>query len=330
MKNISYLLVITIISFIACSSTTKKGNDNEAQAEIKILRFDKDIYNYLQNPNVETESQLKDRYPLLLPAFGRVTMNNSDPETFFLSLREYFSHPALMGIYKDALSTFDNLSPYEQELTLVNQRVSEHLTGKQLPQFAMHVSGFRENVIILNNLISISADKYLGSNYAAYKEFFQPYERQQMQPQFIVKDYTKAWLMSDIIKTETENQTLLSAMIDEGKILYALSILLPETTKDDLMGYTSAQSAWCKENEKETWKQIVKQNYLFSTDYMLINRIIDEAQATIDISEKSPGRLGCWIGWQIIEKYAKRKDISLQEIINTDAQTILKDSKYNP
>ena len=124
--------------------------------------------------------------------------------------------------------------------------------------------------------------------------------------------------------------TLLSAMINEGKILYALSVLLPQKDRDDLIGYTTTQSAWCKENEKEIWKSIVKQNYLFSTDNMVITRFINDAAYTAPISQLAPGRVGCWIGWQIVEKYAKRKGVSLQEAVNTDAQVILKESKYNP
>lgn len=98
-------------------------------------------------------------------------MDNSDQSTFFTSLREYFSHDMLDKIYQDALATFSDVSEYEKELSSANILVSEYFSGKSLPELAMHVSGFRENVIILNNLISISIDKYLGDNYQAYSDF---------------------------------------------------------------------------------------------------------------------------------------------------------------
>lgn len=193
----------------------------------------------------------------------------------------------------------------------------------------MHVSGFRANVIIVNNLISLSIDKYLGSDYPAYQSFFQPYERLQMQPEDIVKDYIKAWLISDIIKP-ADHETLLSAMIDEGKILYALSILLPGEDTDNLIGYTSQQSAWCKNNEKDIWQKIVKENYLYSTDHMLITRLTNDAASTTVVSPQSPGRVGAWIGWQIVNQYANKKGFLLEDILSMDAQTILKGAKYNP
>lgn len=331
MKNIGYLLIFIITAFIGCSGTTAKENkDIPQKKKISIIRFDKDIYNYIQQPESQKEKVLKDKYPVLLPAFGRIAMDNSDPESFFPTLQEYFSHNMLRQIYQDALSTFADVTSYEEMLATTNGLIAEHLNGRELPQLAMHVSGFKENVIILNNLISISIDKYLGENYKAYQEFFQSFERQQMQPQYIVRDYVKAWLMSDVIKMGMDEQTLLSAMVYEGKVLYALSLLLPELSPENTIGYTSGQMNWCKENEKDMWQKIVKQNYLFSTDHMTVTRFINDALYTTLISQDSPGRTGSWVGWQIIKQYAKKKGASLEEIIGMDAQTILKEAKYNP
>lgn len=331
MKNITCLLAFTILSLIGCSGTVRSDNNPAGNGKISIIRFDKDIYNYLQNPETEKENILKEKYPLLLSAFGRIAMEDSNQKTFFPTLREYFSHPMLMQIYKDALSTFEDVTIYEKELSSASDIVTQHLSGKKLPQFTMHVSGFKENVIIVNNLISISIDKYLGSNYSAYQEFFQPYERQQMETKYIARDYLKAWLISDIIKTNTtDKENLLSAMITEGKILYALSILLPEYKIEDVIGYTASQTSWCKQNEKNIWLKIVKQDYLYSSDHMLITRLINDAPNTSLISQDAPGRVGCWIGLQIVSQFAKKKNASLEDIIEADIETIFKDSKYNP
>ncbi len=329
MRNIVYALAFIIISFIGCSGTTVKKDHNQEKT-IYIKRFDKDIYDYLKQPEVSKETILKEKYPVLLPAFGRIAMDNTDQSTFFISLREYFSHTMLNKIYQDALTTFSDVSGYEKELSSANTLVSEHFLGKSLPELAMHVSGFRENVIILNNLISISIDKYLGDDYQGYLDFFQPFERQQMQSKYIVRDYIKAWLMSDIIKDDTNEQSLLSSMIYEGKVLYALSQLLPDRSANDIIGYTPQQLAWCTSNEKNIWQKLVKENYLFSTDHMVITRLINDAPYTSLIAQESPGRIGAWAGWQIVNKYAQKKNASLEEIIATDAQTILKEAKYNP
>lgn len=330
MKNIIYLLSFIIVSCIGCSGTVKSDVKKDGDNTIHIKRFDKQIYNYLSQPTTEKEQYLRNEYPALLPAFGRIAMDNTDPANFFPSLKEYFAHPALMQIYKDALSTFENIELYEEKLSEAEAMITHYMNGRKLPQLAMHVSGFKENVIVVNDMISISIDKYLGSNYPAYHDFFKPYELQQMQPDNIVRDYLKAWLMSDIVKQSMEDQTLLSAIVNEGKILYALSLLLPESEPNNLIGYTQEQVKWSMSNEKNIWQKIVKQNYLFSKDQIEINRFVNDAPYTQPISIDSPGRTGSWIGWEIVKRYAEKKGASLMEVINADAQTILKDSKYNP
>lgn len=328
MKNIIYVCLLLIMAVAACSGTTKESKKDEQKITIK--RFDKDVYSYLQQPDSSTEQFLINEYPTLLPAFGRIAMDDSDPTTIFPSMRNYFSNDVLLKIYKDALLEFNDVSAYEDELNVANNLVSQYFAGQSLPELAMHVSGFRENVIILNNLISISIDKYLGSNYSEYSEFFRPYERQQMQSKYVVRDYLKAWLMSDIVLNRDKDQSLIDAMIEEGKILYALSNILPEYSSEDIIGYTPQQLQWCTDNEKLIWKKIVKQNYLFSKDNMLITRFINEAPNTILVSPEAPGRVGSWIGWQIVKKYASKKNIPVSELINIDAQTILKEAKFNP
>jgi hypothetical protein len=331
MKNITCLLGFIILSFISCSGTIKSDNNHHSeQGKIAIIRFDKDIYSYIQQPDSEKEKALVENYPLLLPAFGQIAMKTNDPSTFFPQLREYFANKALLTIYQDAMTKYNDVSTYEDKLTTVNALIEENFSGKQLPQLAMHVSGFRANVIIVNNIISLSIDKYLGSNYTAYAEFFQPYERMQMQPEDIVKDYIKAWLISDIIKPDADNENLLTAMVNEGKVLYALSVLLPDEDIDNLAGYTPEQATWCKDNEKNIWQTIVKQNYLYSTDHMLITRLINDAASTSILSPQSPGRVGVWMGWQIVSQYAKKKGFLLEDILSMDAETILKGAKYNP
>ncbi|MDU1889470.1 MAG: hypothetical protein E6767_02165 [Dysgonomonas sp.] len=330
MRTTIGLLTFIIVSFIGCSGTIKKEGDT-SQSVVSIQRFDKDLYNYLQYPDQNQENEIKVKYPSLLPAFGRVAIDNNDPITLLPALREYFAHPSLLKVYNDTDAKFNDVSDYERLLAIVDDIVGQQFKGKRLPRLAMHVSGFRENVIIVDDLISLSADKYLGEDYSMYQDFFQPYERQQMKPQFVVRDYLKAWLMSDVVEPiDSDEQNLLKAMVREGKILYALSFLLPATEKIDLIGYTPEQNKWMEDHEKEAWRTILHKSYLFSDDNMLITRFINDAPFTMPLGVESPGRAGAWFGWRMVSAYARNKKVSLQNIMDVDASVILKDAKYNP
>jgi hypothetical protein len=288
------------------------------------------LHNYLQNPE-ENQKGLETLYGAFLPAFGRVTINNSDaykPE-FYVRLRNYFSNGMLSKIYLDELKTFEDVTPYERELSHAAEIVSVEFPDRKLPAMYLHVSGFKENVIILDGVISVSADKYLGVGYPAYRQFFEPYRLVQMQPELIVRDYLKAWLLSDILPAG-KNPSLLDEMIREGKILHALSRFLPDWQPNDITGYTEEQEAWCKENEKNIWQTIVRSNHLYSQDYLLLGKYMNEAPYTATLAVQSPGRVGAWVGWRIVAKYAAKNNVLLEQLFALDSQALLKGSGYNP
>ena len=57
-----------------------------------------------------------------------------------------------------------------------------------------------------------------------------------------------------------------------------------------------------------------------------------ERPNVFEIGNKCPGRIGAWLGWEIVNEYSKNNNaLSLQEIMaNPDAQDILNKAKYNP
>lgn len=328
MKNIVYSITL-ILSMFSCSGSAKGDSSiSDSKTNIKIQRFDKDLYSYIIAPEDEKEIELQQKYPLLLRALGSIIPEQLDTNRL-ARLKEYFSHPMLLNIYKDELSKYDNLDVYEKELSDVQNIISERMQGWKFPDFAMHVSGFKENVIVLDKMISISADKYLGENYSGYNGFFNTSERRQMNSKMIVRDYLRAWLISDVVKEQTHSD-LLTAMIDEGKRLYILSQLLPNLDKNDLIGYTEEQSESNRKNEKEIWDLIIKQKHLYSTDYEVIGKYIQAGSYTIAISPDSPDRIGVWVGWQIVNRYMKNANVSINDLIKMNSQTILKESRYNP
>jgi len=45
---------------------------------------------------------------------------------------------------------------------------------------------------------------------------------------------------------------------------------------------------------------------------------------------QSPGKIGSYIGWQIVRSFMKENDVSLQKLLEIDEEIIFKKSKYKP
>lgn len=300
-----------------------------AEESVRIQRFDKDLYSHLTNSSKSCKKKLASRYPSLLPAFGQITvgkMIENDTTAFFHALEAYFQHPALKNIYQDELKKFEDLSACELVLAKSKGIAQQILPDNPFPVLAIHVSGFKENVIAVDGIISLSGDKYLGENYAAYQNFFNAQERANMRPDLMPRDYLKAWIMSGDLLLDEKKPTLLTEIIKEGKLLFLLKKLLPEYTTEDVSEFSTEDLNFFSNQEKEIWNTISKGNTLFSSNRQTIAHYTDN-DLTI---HNYPRRTGSYIGWKIVEQYVQNTNSSVQNILSTDAVTILKESKYKP
>ena len=121
-------------------------------------------------------------------------------------------------------------------------------------------------------------------------------------------------------------------MIHHGKILYIVSVLLPETPEHIIMGYTKEQWDWVKDNEANMWNSLIMTKDLYSTSIIIKNQYINDGPFTKPFTQESPGRAGAWLGWQIVESYMQHNpQISIQQLLQQpDAQMILNNSNYRP
>jgi hypothetical protein len=125
---------------------------------------------------------------------------------------------------------------------------------------------------------------------------------------------------------------LLEQMIEAGKQQYFLSKVLPHTPDSIRLGYTKEQLQWCHENEKMIWQFFVQNNLLYTTDWQQINLFMNDAPATQGMPEGSPGKIGYFVGYQIVNKYMeKHADVTVQQLMESkNLLEIFKASKYRP
>ena len=72
---------------------------------------------------------------------------------------------------------------------------------------------------------------------------------------------------------------------------------------------------------------------LYSSDSKLPNRFTNVAPFSkfyLEIDNDSPGRVGQWIGWQIVRSFMQNNDVSMQDMLKMDDKEIFEKSKYKP
>jgi hypothetical protein len=107
--------------------------------------------------------------------------------------------------------------------------------------------------------------------------------------------------------------------------------LLPDAKPYQLIGYSEQQLADCYTNEAKIWNLFVQNGLLQSEDKNIIKNYIGKSPKTQELGEGSPGNIGSFVGWQIVNKYmSAHKKMTLPELITKDPEMILQEAKYKP
>ena len=72
---------------------------------------------------------------------------------------------------------------------------------------------------------------------------------------------------------------------------------------------------------------------LYSTDAKLSSRFIADAPFSkfyLELDNQSPGRLGQYIGWQIVKAYAENTGEKPMSILEQEPEEIFRKSKFKP
>lgn len=333
----SYLFFLCAVLFFSCS-TNKKPDVSKINLDIKIERFDKDLYAGMGKNVAVTDSFLNQKYGVFYEDFIFKMVGNE----------RYTRKEVLQGIYDDdkaytALnhevdSVFPSLKQTENELTQAFKYVKYYYPKAPMPRFIGFLSGFSYQTPIGDDYVGIGLDMFLGKDskfYGALVHSIPLYLSRRFTPEYIVPRVSEYYARENLFKERDEDRSLLSKMIYNGKILYFMDQIMPDNMPDSVkIGYTDKQLEWCKNFEGEIWAYYLESNLLFETDYPKIQVFLSEGPFTPGLGENnaSAPKLGVWTGWQIVRKYMKENpEVTLQQLMaETDTQKILTKSKYKP
>jgi hypothetical protein len=127
------------------------------------------------------------------------------------------------------------------------------------------------------------------------------------------------------------DNTLLSEMIFYGKSYHFVKAIMPCTSDQFIIGFTPEEIEACWANEELIWSHFVENELLYETNPFEIRKYIGEAPFTDAISTDAPGRLGRWVGWNIVDDYQVKQGLELPVLMGeSDAEKIFRQSGYRP
>ena len=312
------VLFILFSTFSSCKKDNPKVVDiSRIDVHFSVDRFDVDFY----TTSVKTLSSTKKKYPLLFPKDTKDSVwiskiNDKDEQELFAETQK---------IYKDFSSIKNQLTSLFKHIKYYNPT----FTSPKVITMLTNID-YDNRIIYADSLLLISLDAYLGKNHEFYGDY-PKYIKENNTKEHIIVDVANAIISKQVV--QNNSRTFVSKIIQEGKKLYLLGLYLPTISTKEKIGYSKEKLAWAENNEEQIWKYFIENKLLYSTDTKLNKRFLENAPFSkfyLEQDDLSPGRIGSWTGWKIVNSYMKHNDVSLQKLLKLDAESLLNNSKYKP
>ena len=304
---------------VGCGEVDKREEEiAKLDIELKISRFDREF----MNATPDQIPELKANYPYLFPE----QFNDSIWEAKMIDTLQ-------IEISEEVDKAFGNFESEAEELESLFRHMKYYFPESQVPHVVTLTSDVRYDarVILTDTLLLLGLDNYLGEDHHFYRSIAR-YIAQVLDKKYLASDVASAF-SKKVIKYP-RNRTFLSRMVHYGKELYIKDKLLPTNTDAQKIGYTEEQMDWAQANEEEIWRYFVERELLYSTASDLDRRFLDPAPFSkfqLELDNESPGRLGRYVGWQIIRAFeARNPDVGLKALLAMPADEIFKKSNYKP
>ncbi|MEO6348796.1 MAG: gliding motility lipoprotein GldB, partial [Aquaticitalea sp.] len=290
MKKIGFVLLI-LTFFFSCKQ--------ESELETEISKID--IKVNVERVDLAFANATSDDLPKLKATF-HFLFSERIPDSLWVQQMNDTLQQELSSEVKKTFADFDDI---HMELRGLFQHLKYYDTSFSEPRVITITSyvDYRNKTIVTDSLLIIALDTYLGSDHNFYADI----------PRYIAQNMNKSEIIVDVASDyadkyifQSQRKTLLDEMIYYGKVLYFKDAMLPNKSDAEKIGYTQEQLDWAAANEEEVWSYFIERELLYSTDRDLPSRFIADAPFSkfyLDLDNQSPGRLGQYIGWQIVRAY---------------------------
>lgn len=254
------------------------------------------------------------------------------PDTMLLANKIFglINEPSIDTLYKEATDTFEaNKEKLVADLNQAFAIFKHFYPGAPQPVLQTVVTGLYHDLYISDERLIIGIDYFIGKG-ATY--------RPNDVPEYILERYTYDYLAPVLMKffmnpwiANGDETTLLSEMIDFGKAYYLLSRLFPCAPTYQIMGYNEQTMRDVEANQSIIWASFIQNEWLYDASEFTKKKFLGDRPNVYEIGEKCPGRVGAWVGWQIVESYAEKTGKSMTEIMSiTDNHALFNASGYKP
>ncbi|MFK7954351.1 MAG: gliding motility lipoprotein GldB [Ekhidna sp.] len=319
------ILILLVLFLSACGRETCRESVEPLKVVLEVERLENELF--AAKSQTDVEDFLSNH-----PDFAQFFLHSDQYPADSVLAQKIFTlikNPAIDTLYQEAMDAFPNFENIVSNLESSLGRLKVYYPQTPSPKVQTAVTGLYNDMFITNEHVMIGLDFFIGQN-ASFKP--------QQIPNYILRRYSPEHLSASIMQFISsqyilpgKGDAMLTEMIDYGKSYYLLSKIMPCTPASILIGYTDEEWSDIFENEEIIWANFVQNELLYETNHGTKQKFLGERPNVYEIGEKCPGRIGRWLGWQIVNAYVDRTGISVEDLMKeTDHTQIFRQSGYKP
>ena len=259
MNKSGWLLLVASFLLSACELRLKPFEE-ESEHRMEVFRYDRLESQYLTTGDFSALQQMSTEYPMetrtLIEDILHIgEVNDPQINKKFLT---FFQDSTLQMIVSDAESQYANMDDINQQLNKAFFNLKGHIPDMPLPQVYAQIGALDQSIVIGNQSIGISLDKYLGEDYPLYKKFYSASQLKAMSRSYIVPDCLSFYLLSLYPMPDFEQRSQIDRDLHIGKIMWVCNQALE--CKFFRSKYINMVDNYMKRNKDLTLDSLLRNN----------------------------------------------------------------------
>ena len=229
LKRIVIVLSLVVVLFASCDFKLRPIDFLNAEENVvEIHRFDRLQSRYLTTGDFTALQQMETDYPMETRALieNVLRLGLMDDPNISKKFLSYFQDSTLQVLISDVQAEYANIDDLNQQINTSFNKLQKEVPTLVIPRFYTQIGALDESIIVGDEMLGISLDKYMGEGYSLYKKHYSLSQRQSMNRSNIVPDCLVFYLLSQYPLASYDSKSQTERDFHMGQMMWVVNRIM--------------------------------------------------------------------------------------------------------
>lgn len=214
----------------SCEFSLKAIEQSDEERLVEVLRYDRLESRYLTTGDFSALQQMNTDYAeetrtLIEDMLRLGEVRDPSINAKFLS---FYQDTVLQAVIMDVQTQYADMDDVNESLSHAFRLLQKWLPDLEIPVIYTQIGAFGQSIVVGEKKVGISLDKYLGTDYPYYANYFTPDQMKSMKREYIVPDCLTFYILSIYGLPDFGHRTQKEKDLHMGKVMWTVNKALGE------------------------------------------------------------------------------------------------------